>query len=231
MNLLEIQTPNYYADEIKPKPYFRGKLHCILVYTYIPLIAVLQIHNFNLLSLGLGLKSITYSASAVYHVYPFNTVYNLERAFWCDIFFVPFSIIGNIIPIIEKNIQTHLIIMIIVIIINGCSIRTHEITINTFKSKNRKDIIRGLILVSYSLWVLKCLGNVMCWDIWWYILIILSLLSLILWIPVSNSYSREPLNQYIPWHISEIWGYHEDFHVVLACIDIIWFLRMYILLK
>jgi hypothetical protein len=231
MELVKIQSLYYYADGVKPKPYFRGKLHYLCVYIYISIMILLQIYDFCLLSLGVGFKTVTYFASAIYHVYPFCTVKNMERAFWCDIFFIPFAIIGNIIPIIEKNTQSHVILALSIIITNGIVIRTHGGSMSTFKSKNTKDIIRGVIIISYTLWVLKCLGEAMLWDIWWYTIFMLSLFSLILWIPVTNSGDKEPLSHYIPWHKNKIWGYHEDFHVVLICIDIVWFVRMYILLN
>ena len=79
--------PRRYADG-KPRPLFRGVLHGVGSIAFIVGAVVAAIRGDVGLCLGLIGKVATYSASAIFHLYPFKSVVGVTNAFIIDLIFI-----------------------------------------------------------------------------------------------------------------------------------------------
>lgn len=233
-----------YAEICKPRPLFRGWLHgggglALLAGAVAAAVAEPGLVRWGLV-LGLGGKSITYLASAAFHLLPFRSLSGVTRAFVLDLLCIPFSAFGAISPFVPADSKAcavaaafaqwdsagvQVVIATVALLANAACVR-HQTAgqIGLATRPDRSDAPRSAVVAAYSVWAIVYIWLHLpsVWRAAFLLHVALTVLALGLSGPVTAADQEEPLWARAPWHRAKVWGLHEDFHLVLAMSDGVW---------
>lgn len=171
---------------------------------------IVNINNLKSLIYFLILKLFSYGSSSFLHRFPFKNKKLFELSLMNDLIAVSISIYGsNFIFIYNlqdfKTYQNNNIFFILIAII--CVIKDNKSLFSKW------DILRMFVTICHSMYVFLVIGNLVNYNILWKIICISYNLSFLIYglkqIKIKPMY----------WHNKYIYGYHEDFHLILVLSD------------
>ena len=214
------KRPWWYADG-KPRPQCRGALHGVLS---VALLSGIVFSERSSLTLGLTGKLITYSASATFHLYPFETVDGVTRAFVVDVLCVPFSVCGALAPFVTNDdgpLQARLAVGVVVV--NAAAVaRQCRGQVGLRTPTDRTELPRSVVVGVYSVYALGYVGlRAGFWGAWIPMFVLLVLATSVA-TAVTEAHDLEPTSRHALWHTPGMWSFHEDFHLLLFASDVAW---------
>ena len=184
-------------------------------------------------------KFMTYAASATFHLYPFRSVTGVTSAFIVDLLCIPCSIIGGVVAFVPETggavtARREAGVAAAVLVLNVLAVLYQtqgQVGLKT--REDRTEAPRSLVTGAYSVWAFIFVGLRTGFDALWSLFLGLTLVAVILSMPVTQAHEQEPtliITSLWPrravwrpaWHVASVWSLHEDFHLVLAIVDVIW---------
>ena len=209
-----------YADG-KPKPYFRGVLHGCVAILLLPLL--LGTRRWPVVMLFAG-KLFNYSASAVFHLYPFKTTQAVQTALKIDLISISVSIWACTSPYARTREEWIVTFLLGLAFTVATAIAVHiqfQGHVGLATPTNRSEMPRTMLVVTqiigtiaYVYWRLQRLRPLLaCFGVPCYVT------ALLISVPVTAAHKEEPMSERVPWHQRGRNGFHEDFHVMLFLAD------------
>jgi len=168
-------------------------------------------------------KGFSYGCSAILHLSPFQSTFWLTFALKSDLVAVPISIWANSILLCGAyyDILTILIVGGGFVWLNGVLVwfqfRGHDAGLKT--PKGRSDTPRLILIVLQSLGGFCHAGFHYGYRDLWFVTLSLYIVAFAVAIPTTLAHKKEPMCKWFPWHRPGVYGFHEDFHLLLLLAD------------
>lgn len=215
------------------RPALRGVLHGIVAlalfvlflgYGFAILIGLLPKLWLRFTAL-LGAKLLSYFCSAVLHLYPHPSMESFNFWLRMDLVGISFAVWAPTAVFLEDA-RLWLLQFAGVLAVAGW---THVLVDNglakadesDLKKLDRKRSLRTVINSLFFVWCLLFCGMGYSFQPLWIIGALTYSLGFFLAPPFSRRYSQ------MPWHVSGVNGWHEDFHLVVACGDLAFCMMAY----
>ena len=217
---MEPRHARSYADG-KPCPLMRGVIHAICS---ICMVVSAGVQSDTILSIALLCKAATYTASAFFHMYSFETIQKLIWAFRVDLLFVPFAGYGHLVPFSASDQLYQLQIFVAVLALNTLLVwwQTEGQHLDLQTPPHKTDTPRIAIIATYAIWSMYRVGASTGYCAAWRVCPILWPPAVFLASRVSAEHYREPTARWARWHVPHVWSFHEDLHLLVAITDVAW---------
>jgi hypothetical protein len=176
---------------------------------------IVNINKFKAIIYFLLLKLCSYSSSSLLHKYPFKNKKLMEMALRLDLIAISISVYGTCFIFIYnlqefKNYQNYNLYFILITVL--CVFKDNKSILS------KLDKLRMFFMMCHSNYVFYIVGKLVYYNILWK-------LSYISYIVSFSIYGLKQI-KYKPmyWHKPLIYGYHEDFHLILLLADFISFI-------
>ena len=238
-----------YADG-KPRPRCRGLLHFLattFTLAYAAFILILRSSSSNTfdekestcsspvtnMAPFLLCKSVTFGASAFFHLYPFQSVQGVTKALFLDLLCVPFSIIANgflVLNLFNNENKWMLNGIGCLFLTNALCVR-HQLPIFSKERhlglqnyQGRTDtprfiplllltIITNLVLFAKTDMNKTCLMYLVSG-------ILLNVAGGLVGEAVTKAHRESLFRPHVFWHVDDWWGLHEDMHLFMVLSDV-----------
>ena len=176
---------------------------------------IVNINKFKAIIYSLLLKLFSYSSSSLLHKYPFKNKNLMEMALGIDLIAVSISVYGTCFIFIYnlqefKTYQKYNLYFILITVL--CVFKDNKSILSKW------DKLRMFFMMCHSNYVFYIVGKLVYYNILWK-------LSCISYIVSFSIYGLKQI-KYKPmyWHKPLLYGYHEDFHLILLLADFISFI-------